>query len=227
MHKGLIKTAAEPINPLRILLVFGILSFFVLVFHIPERITAFLFLSFFFVISALNPINGAAFILLSIPFFLGAPHKPYFYLFEILVYGYLIIGFIHLWKRKTAIEIPFKPLIILLTLSCLFSLPINAKEYYYQFWATPLKDIGFQYLTGHEKFPFCSPQISFQCPERDSAFCCDIQLVFENRDYRFGKVFKGVDMDGCLHLPDRFPLPLQRNSLPTQNVFIALTGRYP
>ena len=82
------------------------------------------------------------------------PINPIFILFEILVYGYLIIGFIHLWKRKTAIEIPFKPLVFLLTLSFLFSLPINAKEYYYQFWATPLKDIGFQWLTGHEKFPF-------------------------------------------------------------------------
>ena len=154
MNKGLIKTATEPINPLRILLVFGILSFLVLSFHIPEKITALLFLSFFFIISALNPINGVVFILLSIPFFLGASHKPYFYLFEVLVYGYLIIGFIHLWKRKTAIEIPFKPLVFLLTLSFLFSLPINAKEYYYQFWATPFKDIGFQWLAGLEKFPF-------------------------------------------------------------------------
>ena len=37
MNRGLIKTATEPINPLRILLVFGILSFFVLAFHIPEK----------------------------------------------------------------------------------------------------------------------------------------------------------------------------------------------
>ena len=71
MHRGLIKTATKPINPLRILLVFGILSLFVLAFHIPEKITALLFLSFFFIISALNSINGVAFILLSIPFFLG------------------------------------------------------------------------------------------------------------------------------------------------------------
>ena len=154
MNKSPIKTTAGLINPPRILLIFGILPLIVLAFHIPERITALLFLSLFLVISTLYPINGVAFILLSIPLFLGAPHKPYFYLFEVLIYGQLAIGFICLWKRKTAIEIPFKPLILLLTLSYLFSLPINAKEYYYQFWATPLKDIGFQMLTGHEKFPF-------------------------------------------------------------------------
>ena len=32
-------------------------------------------------------------------------------------------------------------------------IPINAKEYYYEFWATPSREIWFQWLSGHEKFP--------------------------------------------------------------------------
>ncbi len=42
---------------------------------------------------------------------------------------------------------------ILLILAVLFSIPINAKEYYWEFWATPGKDIWFQWIRGHEKFP--------------------------------------------------------------------------
>ena len=154
MNRRVIKTAISTVTSSRLLLAFGLLSFFVLAFHIPEKETALLYVGLFFLFSSFNPITGIAFILLSIPFFLGAPHKPYFYLFEVLIYGQLAIGFFHLWKRKIAIEIPFKPLIILLILSYLFSLPINAKEYYYEFWATPFKEIWFQWLTGHEKFPF-------------------------------------------------------------------------
>lgn len=154
MNRGLFQGPTTAFNPLVIVGVFCVLSISVLLFHIPEKSTAFLFVSLFFFLSSLNPINGTVFILLSIPFFLGAPHKPFFYLFDILVYGHLIIGFIQCWKRKATVEIPFKPLIFLLTLSYLFSLPINLKEYYYEFWATPFKEIGFQWLTGHEKFPF-------------------------------------------------------------------------
>lgn len=154
MNKDLIKTTANKIDPTKILIIFGILSLFIWVFHIPEWVTALLFLSLFLIITTFNPINGASFILLSIPFFLGAPHKPFFFLFEVLVYAYLIAGLIHLWKRNNPVEIPFKPLLFLLTLSYLFSLPINAKEYYYEFWAIPFKDIWFQWISGHEKFTF-------------------------------------------------------------------------
>jgi O-antigen ligase len=154
MNNGFLKTTQNLFGPTKILIVFGALSLFALIFPIPEKIIALLFLIFFFLVTALNPINGTAFILFSLPFFLGAPHKPFFFLFDVLVYGYLIIGFSLIWKRETRIEIPFKPLIILLALSYLFSLPVNAKEYYYEFWATPFKEIWFQWLTGHEKFPF-------------------------------------------------------------------------
>ncbi|MFH0788709.1 MAG: O-antigen ligase family protein [Pseudomonadota bacterium] len=89
---------------------------------------------------------------LCVPFYLGASHKPYFFLLEVLIYGNLVIGFFHLWKRKTPIAIPFKPLILLLAFSYLFSLPINSKEYYYELWVTPWKELWNQWLSGHEKF---------------------------------------------------------------------------
>ena len=140
-------------HPLWTIIFFILLSSAVLIFHIPEEITAVLCLCFFFVLTLINPLNGMAFLTLSIPFFLGAAHNPYFFLYEILVYGTLILGFIHLWKQKTSIEVPFKTLVLLLFLAALFSIPINAKEYYLTFWATPAKDIWFQWMRGHEKFP--------------------------------------------------------------------------
>ena len=140
-------------HPLGIIIFFILLSSTALIFHIPEEITAALCLCFFFVLTLINPLNGMAFLTLSIPFFLGAAHNPYFFIYEILAYGTLILGFIHLWKQKTSIEVPLKTLVLLLFLAALFSIPINAKEYYLTFWATPAKDIWFQWIRGHEKFP--------------------------------------------------------------------------
>jgi O-antigen ligase len=153
MVKKFLERPSRTLNPAWIILFFILLSLTVLFFHIPEKITAILGLSFFFILAVLHPFNGMAFMLLAIPFFLGAAHNPYFSLFEILVYGTLILGFIRLWKEKKSIEIPFKPLVLLLFLAALFSLPINAKEYYWTFWATPARDIWFQWMRGHEKFP--------------------------------------------------------------------------
>lgn len=143
----------RPGRPIWVILFFILLSSAVLILHMPEEITAALGLCFFFVLTLINPLNGMAFLILSIPLFLGAPHNPHFFLYEILVYGTLIFGFIHLWKQKTSLEVPFKTLVLLLFLAALFSIPINAKEYYWEFWATPAKDIWFQWMRGHEKFP--------------------------------------------------------------------------
>ncbi len=153
MPNPIIGTLRQKNNPIWIIIFFVLLASTVLIFHIPEKITAILYLCFFFLLTLINPINGITLMVMSIPFFLGAPHNPYFFLFKIVIYGTLILGFIHLWKQKTSIEIPFKPLVLLLFLSVLFSIPINAKEYYYEFWATPAKEIWFQWVRGHEKFP--------------------------------------------------------------------------
>ena len=161
MSESFTGTPFRPLTPLWIIVFFVLLSAAVLLFQIPERITAIVYLCFFFLLVSLNPINGIALMVLSIPFFLGAPHKPYFFLFEIIIYGTLLIGFLHLWRQKRGIKIPFKSLLLLLAFSCLFSLPLNAKEYYYEFWATPFKDIGFQWLTGHEKFTFFHLRVLF------------------------------------------------------------------
>ncbi len=139
--------------PAWVITFFVLLSLAVLIFHMPENITAVLAIAFFFLLATLHPINGISFMVLSIPLFLGAAHKPYFFLFEILVYSTLILGFFRLWKEQRPAEIPFKPLILLFLLATLFSIPINAKEYYWEFWATPAKDIWFQWMRGHEKFP--------------------------------------------------------------------------
>lgn len=192
MQKNSIDTLAQAINPLRILIFFALLSSFALIFHIPEKITAILYLSFFFLFTVLNPINGIAFIVFSIPFFLGAPHKPYFFLFEILIYGTLLLGFIHLRKRKIPIVIPFKHLIILLFLSYLFSLPINAKEYYYEFWATPLKDLWFQWLSGHEKFPIFHLRTLFNNLSGILLFILVSNLFSKDRFKDLEKISRGI-----------------------------------
>ncbi len=93
-------TSERIFSPAWTILFFILLSSAVLVFHIPEPITAALGLVFFFLLVFIHPINGIGFMVLAIPFFLGAAHNPYFILFEILVYGTLILGFIRLLKEK-------------------------------------------------------------------------------------------------------------------------------
>jgi O-antigen ligase len=153
MQNKFLSTSGRQLSPGWMIIFFVLLSSSVLIFDIPEKITAALGLAFFFILTVLHPINGIAFMLLSIPFFLGAAHNPFFSIFEILVYGTLLLGFFHLWKEKRPIKIPLKSLVFLLLLATLFSIPINAKEYYWEFWATPAKDIWFQWMRGHEKFP--------------------------------------------------------------------------
>lgn len=150
-YKTVISTRSS--RPFWIIIFFVLLASVVLLLNIPEKITAILYLTGFFVFTLINPINGIAFIALSIPFFLGAEHNPFFSLYEILVYGTLAIGFFHLWEKKSPVEIPLKPLVLLFFLAALFSIPINFKEYYYEFWATSPREIWFQWFRGHEKFP--------------------------------------------------------------------------
>jgi O-antigen ligase len=192
MPNPMIGTSTRASHPLWIIIFFALLSSAVLLFNLPEKLTAILYLCFFFFFTSINPTNGIAIMAMSIPFFLGATHKPYFFLFEILVYGTLILGFIYLFKQKIRIEIPFKPLVLLLFLSALFSIPINAKEYYYEFWATPVKEIGFQWLSGHEKFPFFHLRALFNLLSGILLFVLTVNLFSKDKLKDLEGILKGT-----------------------------------
>jgi hypothetical protein len=185
-------TSDRTLSPAWIITFFILLSLAVFIFHIPEIITAAIGSCFFFILALSNPLNGIAFMTLSIPFFLGAPHNPFFSLFEILVFVTLILGFIHLWKNKKSIEIPFKPLVLLLLLAALFSFPINAKEYYWEFWATPAKDIWFQWMRGHEKFPLIHLRALSNLTSGILLFILVPNLFSRNTYDDWGKLIKGM-----------------------------------
>jgi len=185
-------TSDRTCHPVWIILFFILLSSAILIFHIPEKITASLGLCFFFLLTLSNPKNGIAFLTLSIPFFLGAAHNPYFFLFEILIYGTIILGFIRLWKDKKPIAIPFKLLVLLLFLAALFSIPINAKEYYWEFWAAPAKDIWFQWMRGHEKFPLIHLRALSNLLSGILLFVLVSNLFSKNTFYDLEKNIKGL-----------------------------------
>jgi O-antigen ligase len=198
MVKKFFERPGRTLNPAWIILFFILLSSIVLFFHIPEEITAFLGLSFFFILAVLHPLNGIAFMLLAIPFFLGAAHNPYFSLFEILVYGTLILGFLRLSQGKNPIEIPFKPLVLLIFLAALFSIPINAKEYYWTFWATPAREIWFQWMRGHEKFPLIHLRILSNLFSGVLLFVLVANLFPKNTNADWVKLFKSMIGMGVL-----------------------------
>ncbi|MEW6186780.1 MAG: O-antigen ligase family protein [Thermodesulfobacteriota bacterium] len=138
--------------PWGIFLFFILLAGAVLVFHLPQLAAAWIAMAFFALITIRDPMNGVAFLVLTLPFFLGASHNPFFGLYELFIYGSLVLGFLNYWRKKQSLIIPQKSLILFLGLAALFSIPVNLGEYYYVVWATSFSDLWFQFKSGHEKF---------------------------------------------------------------------------
>jgi O-antigen ligase len=221
-----IQKTREVLTPQRILILFGLLSFMVFLLHLPEKATALLFMAFFLALTALDPINGIVFILLAIPFFLGATHKPYFSLFEGLVIGYLGVAFVHLWKRKEPVKIPFRGLVLLLALSFFCSLPLNTREYFELIRDTPLKEIGFQVLRGHEKFPFFPLRVLYNNLTGILLFIVTFNL-FSGKVARLGEVWKAsIGMGTVLCLIGLLMVFGFIPSRPTTYLSLSLTGNH-
>ncbi len=115
----------------------------------PETWAAAFALLFFAVIVSMNPFNGIAFILISTPFFLGETGWPYYWTLEALVFGTLLSAITHAWIRKEKFVFPLKYQVILLIVAAAASLPIDGKEFYYEFWTATWNDMFAWWLSGH------------------------------------------------------------------------------
>ncbi len=143
----------QPVNPLWIIAFFFLMAGGVLFFHLPEKWTAALVVGFFLSLAALHPLNGISFLLLVIPFFLGNPFKPYIFLLEIFIYGTLVSAFFHWRSRERRGASPLKFPLLLWILVAALSLPLDARELYYTLWASPGRDLFFQWLSGNPGYP--------------------------------------------------------------------------
>lgn len=129
------------LNPVWVILFFALLGSSAFLFGLPEAWSAGATITFFTIIAVLNPINGIIFLFLSTPFFLGESGWPYYWLTEALIFINLLSVFFHTYAQKEKFEFPLKYIFILFAIVSLLSLPIDGKEFYYDFWATSWGDI--------------------------------------------------------------------------------------
>ncbi|MBI5583993.1 MAG: O-antigen ligase family protein [Deltaproteobacteria bacterium] len=130
-------------------------------FHLPETGAIWITISFFTVLVFLHPLNGISFLLLTIPFFLGNPSKPYIFLQEIFLYGTGISLTIRRPWRRQEITFPLKIPLALFLLSACLSLPLNLRELLYTLWALPSREIFYQWLSGNPGLAIHSLRVLF------------------------------------------------------------------
>ncbi|EKD26623.1 MAG: hypothetical protein ACD_79C01092G0001, partial [uncultured bacterium] len=112
-----------------------------------------LILSFFTLMTFINPYNGISFLLILMPFLLGDSKRPFFVHIESLVYIILFSGLIHLFFNKEKLlkkNFPFLLLIFLFFVSSFLSFPLNLKEVWYFLKGSPFKDWISLFLSSNE-----------------------------------------------------------------------------
>ncbi|VAX23752.1 hypothetical protein MNBD_NITROSPINAE02-1793 [hydrothermal vent metagenome] len=139
------------LNPFSIVLFFLVTGLAAYGFGIPESVTATFVLVFFAVVTFVNPFNGIVFLLLATPFFLGESSWPYYWMTEALVFITILSAVIRFATKKERIEIPLKYPLALLLLASLCSIPIDGKEFYYDYWANSFADMYSWWITAHPK----------------------------------------------------------------------------
>ncbi len=141
----------KTLNPFTIVAFFLFTGLAAYGFGIPESVTAGIVLVFFTIVTFINPFNAIVFLLLSTPFFLGESSWPYYWMTEALVFITILSALIHFSKKKERIEIPLKYPLALLLVSSICSIPIDGKEFYYDYWASSFGDMYSWWITAHPK----------------------------------------------------------------------------
>ncbi|MBI4665233.1 MAG: O-antigen ligase family protein [Nitrospinae bacterium] len=137
------------LNPYLIPVFFACVAGGALIFKLPEGVTAGIVAAFFAVATAANPLNGLAFIFLSTPFFLGESGWPWFWLLEVFIWGVLLSAAVHWALKRERLQLPLKYFAAFLLLTSAASVPIDGKEFYYELWATGIKEQFLIWLAAH------------------------------------------------------------------------------
>jgi hypothetical protein len=96
----------------------------------------------FFVLAVVrSPANGLVLLYLVPPLFNGEDSRLYFWLFELLVYATLASGFaVCLWRRRLPM-VPHAPLLLLLLVTTVVSVPLTLKELWLQVQVSPWREV--------------------------------------------------------------------------------------
>jgi hypothetical protein len=96
----------------------------------------------FFLLAVLrSSANGLVLLYLVPPLFNGEDVRPYFWLLELLVYATLAAGFaVRLWRRRLPL-VPYAPLLLLLLLATVASVPLTLRELWLQVQVSPWREV--------------------------------------------------------------------------------------
>ncbi|VAX18799.1 hypothetical protein MNBD_NITROSPINAE01-1, partial [hydrothermal vent metagenome] len=147
--QGITQSTRNTLNPAWMLCFFASLGIVAYLFAMPEAWAAGAIIFFFATITISNPVNGVLCLFLLTPFFLGESGWPYYWMTEALVYITLLSAIFHIWLQKERVKFPLKYIFILFIIASAFSLPIDGKEFYYDFWVTPWSDLFAQWQVAH------------------------------------------------------------------------------
>src|SRR5712692_3669871 len=96
----------------------------------------------FFLLAVLrSPANGLVLLYLVPPLFNGEDVRPYFWLLELLVYATLASGTaVCLWRRRLPV-VPHAPLLLLLLVATVVSVPLTLRELWLQVQVSPWREV--------------------------------------------------------------------------------------
>jgi O-antigen ligase len=140
---GLAKRSWTPFLLLAVLVLTG------LILQPPQWILAGLGLGLFAWLSAASPRNGLWYLFLLGACFLGAPGRPWFWLFEAHVWLWLLLVNLHLLGKGG----PGGGRLWLIPLVSLAAVPLGLTELCLKLWVTPWSAIGQQLLAPDVKYP--------------------------------------------------------------------------
>jgi len=103
-------------------------------FSIPETVTAATIIFFFTIVTIANPVNGVFSILITTPFFLSVSYRPFFYIIDIFVLGVILSAVAHWLINRKLFSFPLKYPVIFFVLAAAVSLPLDGKEFIYEYW---------------------------------------------------------------------------------------------
>jgi O-antigen ligase len=97
-------------------------------FNISETLAASALIAFFFALSALSPANGLSFIFLVTPFFLCESSRPFSWMMDAFIYGFLAV-----WVARRLWEGGLRPPLVwpalFVAIAALVSFPVDFKEF--------------------------------------------------------------------------------------------------
>jgi O-antigen ligase len=137
----------------------GIVVFLILLagaaffFPLPETGAVWVSIIFFTILIFLHPLNGVAFLMLIVPFFLGNPYKPYIALLEVFLYGTWLSLAVRRPGRGAGSTFPLKIPLALFLLSAVLSFPLDIRELLYTLWALPFQNAFYEWLSGNPGSP--------------------------------------------------------------------------